>query len=194
MLYYLFDYLDRRFDLLGAGVFQYISFRAGMAVIISLLIAAIYGKKIIALLHRLQVGESIRDLGLEGQMKKKGTPTMGGLIMISAILVPTLLFAKINNIYIILLVISTIWLGMIGFLDDYIKVFLKNKEGLHGRFKVVGQVGLGIIAGHFDFRTRRALACRSTGVVKRPSVAGRIAQVGPVIPVAFVAITCRAVN
>lgn len=147
MLYYLFDYLDRRFDLLGAGVFQYISFRAGMSVIISLLIAAIYGKKIIALLHRLQVGESIRDLGLEGQMKKKGTPTMGGLIMISAILVPTLLFARINNIYIILLIISTIWLGMIGFLDDYIKVFLKNKEGLHGRFKVVGQVGLGIIVG-----------------------------------------------
>jgi phospho-N-acetylmuramoyl-pentapeptide-transferase len=153
MLYYLFDYLDREFDFFGAGVFQYISFRAGMAVIISLIVAIAFGNKLINMLRRLQIGESIRDLGLEGQMSKKGTPTMGGLIMIAAILIPTVLFAKINNIYIILLIVSTVWLGLIGFLDDYIKVFKKNKEGLHGRFKVVGQVGLGMIVGltlHFN--------------------------------------------
>lgn len=147
MLYYLFEYLDKQFDFFGAGVFQYISFRAGMSVIVSLLIATIYGKKLIDLLRRLQIGETVRDLGLEGQLSKKGTPTMGGVIIIAAILIPTLLFAKINNIYIILLIVSTIWLGLIGFLDDYIKVFMKNKEGLHGRFKVVGQVGLGLIVG-----------------------------------------------
>jgi phospho-N-acetylmuramoyl-pentapeptide-transferase len=153
MLYYLFDYLDREFDFFGAGVFQYISFRAGMAVIISLIVAIAFGNKLINMLRRLQIGESIRDLGLEGQMSKKGTPTMGGLIMIAAILIPTVLFAKINNIYIILLIVSTVWLGLIGFLDDYIKVFKKNKEGLHGWFKVVGQVGLGLIVGltlHFN--------------------------------------------
>jgi phospho-N-acetylmuramoyl-pentapeptide-transferase len=153
MLYYLFEYLDKQFDFFGAGVFQYISFRAGMAVIISLIVAIAFGNKLINVLRRLQIGESIRDLGLEGQMSKKGTPTMGGLIMIAAILIPTLLFAKINNIYIILLIVSTIWLGLIGFLDDYIKVFKKNKEGLHGWFKVIGQVGLGLIVGltlHFN--------------------------------------------
>ncbi len=127
MLYYLFDYLDKRFDFFGAGVFQYISFRAGMAVSISLIVAIVFGKNIINMLRRLQIGESIRDLGLEGQMSKKGTPTMGGVIMIAAILIPTVLFAQINNIYIILLIVSTIWLGLIGFLDDYIKVFKKNK-------------------------------------------------------------------
>jgi phospho-N-acetylmuramoyl-pentapeptide-transferase len=147
MLYYLFDYLDRRFDFFGAGVFQYISFRAGMAVIISLIVAIAFGNKLINVLRRMQIGESIRDLGLEGQMSKKGTPTMGGLIMIAAILIPTLLFARVNNIYIILLIVSTVWLGLIGFLDDYIKVFKKNKEGLHGWFKVIGQVGLGLIVG-----------------------------------------------
>lgn len=147
MLYYLFDYLDKRFDFFGAGVFQYISFRAGMAVSISLIVAIVFGKRIINSLRRLQIGESIRDLGLEGQMSKKGTPTMGGIIMIAAILIPTVLFAQINNIYIILLIVSTVWLGLIGFLDDYIKVFKKNKEGLHGRFKVVGQIGLGLIVG-----------------------------------------------
>lgn len=147
MLYYLFNYLDKRFDFFGAGVFQYISFRAGMAVTISLIIAIVFGKNLINLLRRLQIGESIRDLGLEGQMSKKGTPTMGGIIMIAAILIPTILFARIDNIYIILLIVSTVWLGLIGFLDDYIKVFMKNKEGLHGRFKVVGQVGLGLIVG-----------------------------------------------
>ena len=147
MLYYLFDYLERQFDLLGAGVFRYISFRAGMAVIISLGISILYGSKLINLLRRLQIGESIRDLGLEGQMQKKGTPTMGGLIIIGAILVPTLLFARLDNVYVILLLVSTVWLGLIGFLDDYIKVFKKDKEGLKGTFKVVGQVGLGIIVG-----------------------------------------------
>ncbi len=147
MLYYLFDYLERQFDLFGAGVFRYISFRAGMAVIISLVISTIYGKRLINMLRRLQVGESIRDLGLEGQMQKKGTPTMGGLIIIGAILIPTLLFARLDNIYVILLLFSTVWLGLIGFLDDYIKVFKKDKEGLKGVFKVIGQVGLGLIVG-----------------------------------------------
>jgi phospho-N-acetylmuramoyl-pentapeptide-transferase len=147
VLYYLFDYLERQFDLLGAGVFRYISFRAGMAVIISLGISILYGSKLINMLRRLQIGESIRDLGLEGQMQKKGTPTMGGLIIIGAILVPTLLFAQLDNVYVILLLVSTVWLGLIGFLDDYIKVFKKDKEGLKGTFKVVGQVGLGLIVG-----------------------------------------------
>ena len=147
MLYYLFDYLERQFDLLGAGVFRYISFRAGMAVIISLGISILYGSKLINMLRRLQIGESIRDLGLEGQMQKKGTPTMGGLIIIAAILVPTLLFARLDNVYVILLLVSTVWLGLIGFLDDYIKVFKKDKEGLKGTFKVIGQVGLGVIVG-----------------------------------------------
>jgi phospho-N-acetylmuramoyl-pentapeptide-transferase len=147
MLYYLFDYLDKQLDFPGAGVFQYISFRAGMAALFSLLITITFGKRLISFLRRKQVGEDIRDLGLEGQLQKKGTPTMGGLIIIAAILVPTLLLAKVNNVYIILLVTATIWLGIIGFLDDYIKVFKKNKEGLAGRFKIVGQVGLGIIVG-----------------------------------------------
>ncbi|HRJ31665.1 MAG TPA: phospho-N-acetylmuramoyl-pentapeptide-transferase [Cyclobacteriaceae bacterium] len=147
MLYYLFDYLDKQFDLMGAGVFKYISFRAGMAAFFSLLITITFGKSLINLLRRKQVGEDIRDLGLEGQIQKKGTPTMGGLIIIAAILVPTLLFARLDNIYVILLIVATIWMGFIGFLDDYIKVFKKDKEGLAGRFKIVGQVGLGLIVG-----------------------------------------------
>jgi phospho-N-acetylmuramoyl-pentapeptide-transferase len=147
MLYYLFDYLDKNFDLMGAGVFKYISFRAGMAAFISLLITISFGQNLIAYLRRKQVGEEIRDLGLEGQIQKKGTPTMGGLIIIGAILIPTLLFAKLDNVYVILLIITTVWMGLIGFLDDYIKVFRKNKEGLAGRFKIVGQVGLGLIVG-----------------------------------------------
>ena len=147
MLYYLFNYLDKRFDFPGAGVFQYISFRAGMAALFSLIITITLGKTLISFLRRKQVGEDIRDLGLQGQLQKKGTPTMGGLIIIAAILVPTLLLAKINNVYIILLVATTIWLGVIGFLDDYIKVFKKNKEGLAGKFKIVGQVGIGLIVG-----------------------------------------------
>lgn len=147
MLYYLFDYLDKHYDLMGAGVFQYISFRAGAAAVLSLIITITLGKGLINFLRRKQVGEDIRDLGLEGQMQKKGTPTMGGLIIIGAILIPTLLFARIDNIYIILLLITTIWLGLIGLLDDYIKVFKKDKEGLAGRFKIIGQVGLGLIVG-----------------------------------------------
>lgn len=151
MLYYLFEYLKNEMNFPGAGVFQYITFRAAMAMIVSLVISMILGKRIINLLHRLQVGETIRDLGLKGQMEKKGTPTMGGLLILAAILIPTLLFAKLHNIYVILLIISTIWLGIIGFLDDYIKVFKKQKEGLHGKAKVIGQVGLGIIVGSVLF-------------------------------------------
>lgn len=147
MFYYLFNFLDKRFDFPGAGVFQYISFRAAMALIVSLLISMVFGKRIINLLHNKQVGETVRDLGLQGQMQKKGTPTMGGLIILSAILLPTILFAKLHNVYIILLLLSTIWLGAIGFVDDYIKVFKKNKEGLAGRFKVLGQIGIGLIVG-----------------------------------------------
>lgn len=147
MLYYLFDYLDKHFNTVGAGVFQYISFRAGMAAFFSLMITIFFGKKLISYLRKKQVGEDIRDLGLEGQIQKKGTPTMGGLIIIAAILIPTLLLAKLDNVYVILLVVTTCWLGVIGFLDDYIKVFKKNKEGLAGRFKIVGQVGLGLIIG-----------------------------------------------
>jgi phospho-N-acetylmuramoyl-pentapeptide-transferase len=147
MLYYLFDYLHHSLNIPGTGVFQYISFRAALAVILSLLISAVFGKKLIVMLRRKQVGETIRDLGLEGQVQKQGTPTMGGLIILAAILIPVLLFAKLENIYIILLMVSTVWLGAIGFLDDYIKVFKKNKEGLAGRFKIVGQVGIGLIVG-----------------------------------------------
>jgi phospho-N-acetylmuramoyl-pentapeptide-transferase len=147
MLFYLFEYLDKHFHFPGAGVFQYISFRASMAVIFSLLFSFLLGKKIIRALLQKQVGETIRDLGLEGQNEKQGTPTMGGLIIIAAILIPTILFARIANVYVILMIISTLWLGAIGFLDDYIKVFKKDKKGLAGKFKVVGQVGLGIIVG-----------------------------------------------
>jgi phospho-N-acetylmuramoyl-pentapeptide-transferase len=147
MLYYLFDYLDRMYDIPGAGVFRFLSFRAAMAVIISLFITLILGKRIIALLLKKQVGETIRDLGLEGQKQKQGTPTMGGLIILSAILIPVLLFTKIDNIYILMMILSTVWLGLIGFLDDYIKVFKKDKKGLAGKFKIIGQVGLGLVVG-----------------------------------------------
>lgn len=146
MLYYLFDYLNQ-FDIPGAGVFQYISFRAAMAIITSLLFSLIVGKRIIKMLQRLQIGEEIRDLDLEGQYQKKGTPTMGGIIIIASILIPTLLFAKLDNVYVILMMVTTVWLGFVGFLDDYIKVFKKNKEGLAGRFKILGQVILGLIVG-----------------------------------------------
>ena len=147
MLYYLFEYLDKHYDLPGAGVFQYISFRSAMAVITSLIISLLFGKKIINLLHRKQVGETIRDLGLAGEKQKQGTPTMGGLIILSAIIIPTLLFAQLHNIYVILMLIATVWLGLIGFLDDYIKVFKKDKRGLAGKFKIIGQIGLGLIVG-----------------------------------------------
>lgn len=147
MMYHLFEYLATNFDFPGAGVFEYISFRASLAMLVSLLISMVFGGRLIKLLQRLQVGESVRDLGLDGQLEKTGTPTMGGLIILAAILIPTLLFAKLNNIYTITMLIATVWLGLIGFIDDYIKVFKKNKEGLAGKFKIVGQVGVGLIVG-----------------------------------------------
>ena len=147
MFYYLFEYLDKTLNIPGAGVFQYITFRAVAAVITSLGIAAIWGKSVIYRLQRLQIGEEIRDLGLEGQMAKRGTPTMGGFIILLSLLIPTILFSKVTNVYIVLLLTSAIWLGAVGFADDYIKVFKKNKDGLSGKFKVVGQIGLGIIVG-----------------------------------------------
>ena len=147
MLYYLFKYLDEAYNLPGAGLFQFSTFRAAMAILLSLAISTIYGKRIIRFLQRKQMGETIRDLGLAGQSEKAGTPTMGGLIIILATLVPVLLFAKLDNIYIILLIITTLWMGVIGFLDDYKKKMEKNKDGLSGKYKVIGQVGLGIIVG-----------------------------------------------
>jgi phospho-N-acetylmuramoyl-pentapeptide-transferase len=163
MLYYLFDYLQEAYNFPGAGVFQYISFRSAMAVITSLLVSLVFGGKIINLIREKQIGEQVRELGLEGESQKKGTPTMGGLIIISAILIPTLLFTKLENIYIIIMIISTLWMGVIGFIDDYIKVYRKDKEGLAGRFKILGQVGLGIIVGlimifHTDIVVKEQLA------------------------------------
>ena len=146
MLYYLFDLLDK-WNVPGAGLFHFISFRAALALIVSLIISIVFGKKLINLLRRQQIGETVRDLGLAGQVEKSGTPTMGGIIILSAIIIPTLLFAKLHNVYVITMLISTVWLGLIGFLDDYIKVFKKNKQGLAGKFKVVGQIGVGIIVG-----------------------------------------------
>ncbi|MBE3086208.1 MAG: phospho-N-acetylmuramoyl-pentapeptide-transferase [Bacteroidetes bacterium] len=146
MLYYLFQYLDK-LNFPGAGVFTFISFRSAMAIITSLIISLLIGKRIILFLQRKQVGEVVRDLGLEGQYQKKGTPSMGGIIILASIIIPTLLFAKLDNIYVILILLTTIWLGLIGFLDDYIKIFKKNKDGLAGKFKIVGQVGLGLIVG-----------------------------------------------
>ncbi|WP_333695253.1 phospho-N-acetylmuramoyl-pentapeptide-transferase [Flavobacterium sp.] len=147
MLYYLFDYLNKAFDIPGTGVFQYITFRSGLAVLLSLLISTIYGKKVIEFLRKQQVGETVRELGLAGQTQKAGTPTMGGLIIIMATLIPVLLLAKLDNIYVILLIVTTLWMGTIGFIDDYIKIFKKDKAGLKGIFKVIGQVGLGLIVG-----------------------------------------------
>ncbi len=145
MLYHLFDYIEQNFDIPGAGLFQYISFRAVMAAFGALLIAMFFGKSLIELLRKKQVGESIRDLGLQGQIEKKGTPTMGGIIIIMAIVLPSILFAKLDNVYVLLLLLSTVFMGIIGFTDDYIKVFKKNKEGLKGKFKIIGQVSLGLI-------------------------------------------------
>jgi phospho-N-acetylmuramoyl-pentapeptide-transferase len=147
MLYYLFTFLDKAYNVPGAGMFQFISFRAAMATIFSLFISLIYGKRIINYLRAKQIGETVRELGLEGQMAKTGTPTMGGIIILGALLIPTLLFAKILNIYILLMLFITVWLGLIGFLDDYIKVFRKNKEGLAGKFKIIGQVVAGLVVG-----------------------------------------------
>jgi len=147
MLYYLFEYLEQQYQLTGATVFQFISFRAALAVMVSLLISMIFGKHIINYLRNQQIGETVRDLGLDGQKEKQGTPTMGGIIIIIATLIPVLLFAKLDNVYIILLIVTTVWMGAIGFLDDYIKKFKNDKEGLKGKFKVLGQVGLGVIVG-----------------------------------------------
>lgn len=163
MLYSLFQYLDQHFDMPGAGVFQYISFRSALAVILALLITIFFGRSIIRALQRHQIGEEIRDLGLEGQLSKKGTPTMGGVIILLAILVPMLLVGRLDNIYVILMLVSTLWLGLLGFLDDYIKTFRHNKDGLKGKFKIVGQVGLGIIVG--------TVMCFSQEVVIREKVA-----------------------
>jgi len=147
MLYYLFNYLKTEFNISGSGMFQYITFRVTMALLLSLVISLLLGKRIVRYLQRKQIGETIRELGLQGENTKKGTPTMGGLIILSAIVIPTLLFARVLNVYILLILLSTIWLGLIGFIDDYIKVFKKNKEGLAGKFKILGQVGLGLIIG-----------------------------------------------
>ncbi len=146
MLFYLFEYLQS-IDFPGAGMFQYISFRSGFAVIFSLLIGTLIGKRVIKILQRQQIKEDIRDLGLEGQIQKRGTPTMGGVIIITSILIPVLLFGRLDNVYVLLMIFTTVWLGLIGFLDDYIKVFKKNKNGLAGRFKIIGQIGLGLIVG-----------------------------------------------
>ena len=146
MLYYLFELLDN-YNVPGAGLFSYISFRSALALITSLIISIVFGKRIIARLQKQQIGETVRDLGLAGQIEKTGTPTMGGLIILGAILIPTLLFARLENVYVITMIIATVWLGMIGFIDDYIKVFKKNKEGLKGKFKIIGQIGVGLIVG-----------------------------------------------
>ena len=161
MIYYFLEYLDQTFDLPGTGLYQYITFRSGVALILSLLISTIFGKRIIKYIRRKQIGETVRELGLEGQNQKAGTPTMGGIIIILATLIPVILFARIDNVYIWLLILTTIWMGTIGFLDDYIKVFKKDKEGLKGKFKVFGQIGLGIIVGsilyfHPDVTVREA--------------------------------------
>ncbi|MEP0212304.1 MAG: phospho-N-acetylmuramoyl-pentapeptide-transferase [Cellulophaga sp.] len=147
MLYYLFEFLEKEYQLPGASLFQFITFRAAMAIIVSLLIATVYGKKIILFLQKKQIGETVRDLGLDGQKQKAGTPTMGGLIIILATLIPVLLFAKLDNVYILLLIVTMLWMGVIGFVDDYIKIFKKDKEGLKGKFKILGQVVLGLIVG-----------------------------------------------
>lgn len=174
MLYYLFDYLDKSMDFPGAGMFQYISFRAAFAAITSLIISLLFGKKLIQFLNRKLVGELVRDLGLEGQKEKQGTPTMGGLIILSAIIIPTLLFAKLNNIYIILILVTTVWLGFIGFLDDYIKVFRKDKKGLAGKFKILGQIIIGLIVGftlyfHKDVVIREKIKQTSSLSANAPS-------------------------
>jgi phospho-N-acetylmuramoyl-pentapeptide-transferase len=147
MLYHLFEYLNAHYQFPGLRLFQYITFRTSLAIIISLIITTVYGRRLINYLHKMQVGETVRNLGLEGQMQKQGTPTMGGLIILAGILVPTILLANLTNVYVLLMIVTTIWMGAVGFVDDYIKVFKKNKEGLAGRFKVVGQVGLALIIG-----------------------------------------------
>ena len=162
MLYHLVDYLKDYFDFPGVAMFQALTFRSAMAIIFSLLLAILVGGKIIKILRRKQIGEDIRELGLEGQMQKKGTPTMGGIIILAAVLVPILLFGDLSNVYVQLMIVSTIWLGTIGFIDDYIKVFRKRKDGLNGRFKIVGQVGLGVIVG--------TVMCASSDIVVKEKI------------------------
>jgi len=174
MLYYLFTWLDKAYNVPGAGLFQFISFRAAMATIFSLFISLVYGKRIINYLRAKQIGETVRELGLEGQMAKTGTPTMGGLIILGAVLIPTLLFAKILNVYILLMLFVTVWLGLIGFLDDYIKVFRKNKEGLAGRFKILGQIVAGLVVG--------SVLYFHPGIVIRERVPEKKAVVAPAKP------------
>lgn len=169
MLYYLFNYLDKNYNLPGTGLFEFITFRAALAIILSLFIATFFGKRIIRFLAKKQIGESVRDLGLDGQNEKAGTPTMGGLIIILATLIPVLLIAKLENIYVIMLIVTTLWMGIIGFIDDYIKKFKNNKEGLPGKFKVVGQVGLGLFIGltmylHPDIVVHRTVSAPSADV------------------------------
>ncbi|MDR6844020.1 phospho-N-acetylmuramoyl-pentapeptide-transferase [Flavobacterium granuli] len=165
MLYYLFQYLDKVMDVPGTGVFQYITFRSSLALMLSLLLSTIYGKRIIGFLSRQQVGETVRELGLAGQNEKAGTPTMGGIIIIFATLVPVVLFAKLHNIYIVLLIVTTLWMGTIGFIDDYIKIFKKDKQGLKGIFKVFGQVGLGVIVGSVLYFSPAVTVRTDTGKV-----------------------------
>jgi phospho-N-acetylmuramoyl-pentapeptide-transferase len=165
MLYYLFEYLNKTMDIPGTGVFQYITFRSALAFMLSLLLSTIYGKRIIGFLRKQQVGETVRELGLAGQNEKAGTPTMGGLIIIFATLVPVLLFARLQNIYIVLLIVTTLWMGTIGFVDDYIKIFKKDKQGLKGIFKVFGQVGLGLIVGSVLYFSPAVTVRTDTGKV-----------------------------
>ena len=179
MLYYLFEFLESTYNLPGAGVFQYISFRAALAIITSLLVSMVFGGRIIELIRHLQIGEEVRKLGLKGEESKSGTPTMGGLIILSAILIPTLLFARLDNIYIQIMLVSTIWLGIIGFIDDYIKVFKKDKDGLAGKFKILGQIGLGLIVGlvmvfHSDIVVKeKVVATDVEGVYKFSEIADK---------------------
>lgn len=180
MLYHLFTYLKSHFNIPGAGVFYFISFRTAMAIMLSLIISLVYGKRLIRYLHKKQIGETVRDLGLEGEKQKSGTPTMGGIIIIAAIMIPTMLFARVENVYILLMLISTLWLGLIGFVDDYIKVFKKNKEGLAGRFKILGQVGLGIIVGLTLYYNENVYIIRETtgGTPASYSVADQVIKDG----------------
>lgn len=182
MLYYLFDYLDTHYSLPGTGVFQYISFRAALAVITSLVISLLFGNTLVGMLRRKQVGETVRDLGLEGQIQKQGTPTMGGLIILAAILVPVLLFAKLDNIYIIIMIFTTVSLGLIGFLDDYIKVFKKNKKGLAGKFKVFGQVAVGVVVGSLLYFNEGVVSKEKVPVKQSGNV---VLEAGEAAPQAF---------
>ena len=169
MLYYLFQFLDHHFNLPGAGLFNFISFRAGIAILVSLLISLVYGKSLVNYLRKKQVGETVRDLGLEGQIQKQGTPTMGGLIILAAIIIPTLLLSKLENVYVIIMLITTVWCGIIGFIDDYIKVFRKDKRGLAGRFKIFGQIGLGLIIGSILYFNNHVVVRRQLVSVESPS-------------------------